>query len=114
MIWEDGVVRHVHMVCEAEFRDGRPARIIGSTQDVTAQVQREIEVQRTNRALRMLSAVTHAAREADSEATLLQQACDVVVSNGGYSFVWVAGKEHGPEKRAVLLAGAGLRQCTPG
>ena len=107
VIWEDGVVRHVHMVCEAEFRDGRPARIIGSTQDVTAQVQREIEVQRTNRALRMLSAVTQAAREAMDEATLLQRACNVVVETGGYYFAWIAGKEHGPEKRAVLLAGAG-------
>ena len=107
VIWEDGVVRHVHMVCEAEFRDGRPARIIGSTQDVTAQVQREIEVQRTNRALRMLSAVTHATREAADEATLLQLACEIVVNNGGYSFAWVARKEHDAEKRASLLASAG-------
>ena len=105
--WEDGVVRHVHMVCEAEFREGRPARIIGSAQDVTAKVQHEIEVQRTNRALRMLSAVTQATREAMDETTLLQRACNVVVETGGYYFAWIAGKEHSPEKRAVLLAGAG-------
>ncbi|MCB1892907.1 MAG: EAL domain-containing protein, partial [Rhodocyclaceae bacterium] len=105
--WEDGVVRHVHMVCEAEYREGRPARIIGSTQDVTTQVQREIEVQRTNRALRMLSAVTQVTREAENEATLLQHACEIVVNTGGYSFAWVARKEHDAEKRASLLASAG-------
>ncbi len=107
VVWEDGVVRHVHMQCEAEFRDGRPARIIGSTQDVTTQVRREIEQQRTNRALRMLSAVTQVAREATDENALLQHACEIVVATGGYSFVWIAGKEHGPDKRAVLRAGAG-------
>ncbi|MBI4990059.1 MAG: EAL domain-containing protein [Rhodocyclales bacterium] len=107
VVWEDGLVRHVHMQCEVEFGDGRPARVIGSTQDVTAQVRREVEQQRTNRALRMLSAVTRAAREATSEAALLQRACDIVAGAGGYSFAWIAGKEHGPEKRAKLLAGAG-------
>ncbi len=107
VVWEDGTVRHVHMLCEVEFRDDKPARIIGTTQDVTAQLQREIEIQRTNRALRMLSAVAQATREAVDEATLLQRACDIVVETGGYSFAWIAGKEYGPEKRAGLLAGAG-------
>ena len=107
VVREDGLIRHVHMQCEAEFRDGRAARIIGSTQDVTTQVRREIEQQRTNRALRILSAVTRAGREAATETALLQRACDILVDTGGYTFAWVAGKEHGPEKRAVLLAGAG-------
>ena len=107
IVWEGGTVRHVHMLCEVEFRDGKPARIIGTTQDVTAQVRREIEIQRTNRALRLLSAVTRVAREAASEKELLQSACEIVVAAGGYSFAWIAGKEHGPEKRAALLAGAG-------
>jgi diguanylate cyclase (GGDEF)-like protein/PAS domain S-box-containing protein len=107
VVWEDGHVRHVHMQCEAEFRDGHPARIIGSTQDVTTQVRRDIEQQRTHRALRMLSMVTRAGREATTEAALMQRACEIVVDTGGYTFAWIAGKEHGPEKRAVLLAGAG-------
>jgi len=107
VIWEDGVVRHVHMVCEMEFRDGRPARIVGSTQDITAQLQREIEVQRTNRALRMLSDVSHATREAGTEASLLQRACDIVVGTGGYSFAWILRKDHDAEKHASLLASAG-------
>jgi diguanylate cyclase (GGDEF)-like protein/PAS domain S-box-containing protein len=107
VVWEDGFVRHVHMQCEAEFHDGRAARIIGSTQDVTAQVRREIEQQRTHRALRMLSAVTRAGREATTEAALFQRVCEIVVGTGGYSFAWIAGKEHGPEKRAAALAGAG-------
>ena len=107
VVWEGNLIRHVHMQCEVEFRDGRPARIIGSTQDVTAQVRREVEQQRTNRALRMLSAVTRAGREAATETALLQRACDILVDTGGYTFAWIAGKEHGPEKRAVLRAGAG-------
>lgn len=106
-VWEDGPVRHMHMVCEVEFQEGRPARVVGSGQDVTAQVAREIEIQRTNRALRMLTAVTQATREAMDEATLMQRACDVVVETGGYYFAWIAGKEYSAEKRAVLLAGAG-------
>jgi diguanylate cyclase (GGDEF)-like protein/PAS domain S-box-containing protein len=107
VVWEDGLVRDVRMKCEVEFRDGRPARIIGSTQDVTAQVRREAELQRTNRALRMLSAVSQATREANSEAELLQRACDIVVGTGGYTFAWIAGKAFDPEKRVALLASAG-------
>jgi diguanylate cyclase (GGDEF)-like protein/PAS domain S-box-containing protein len=105
--WEDGLVRHVHMMCEVEFRAGLPSRVIGSAQDTTAQVRREIELQRTNRALRMLSAVSQTARQATSEADLLQRACDIVVVTGGYTFAWIAGKEHGPERRVALLASAG-------
>ena len=107
VVWEDGLVRDVHMLCEAEFRDGRPARIIGSTQDVTAQVRREREIQRTNRALRMLSAMTQAAREATDETALLQRACDIVVDTSGYTYAWIAGKDHGADRKAPLLAGAG-------
>ncbi len=107
VVWEDGLVRHVHMQCEAEFRDGRPARIVGSVQDVTAQVRREMELQRTNRALRMLSAVSQATRQAASEADLLQRACDIIVVTGGYAFAWVAGKDTGPEHRVRLVACAG-------
>ena len=107
VVWEDGLMRNVHMQCEVEFRDDRPVRIIGSTQDVTSQVRREVELQRTNRALRMLSAVGQATREAGSEAELLQRACDIVVGTGGYAFAWIAGKEHGPEKLVALLASAG-------
>ncbi|MEZ5615320.1 MAG: EAL domain-containing protein [Rhodocyclaceae bacterium] len=107
IVWSDGQVRHVHMLCEMEFVEDRPSRMIGSVQDVTEQVQREIEQQRTHRALRMLSAVTRAGREAVTEAGLLQRACDIVVETGGYTFAWIAGKEHGAGKRAVLLAGTG-------
>jgi diguanylate cyclase (GGDEF)-like protein/PAS domain S-box-containing protein len=107
IVWSDGLVRHVHMQCEAEFVDGRPARMVGSAQDVTAQVRREIELQRTNRALRMLSAMTRAGREAVTETGLLQRACDIVVVTGGYTFAWIAGKARGPDKRVALLASAG-------
>ncbi len=107
VVWEDGLVRHVHMLCEAEYRNGRPARVIGTTQDVTAQVRRETEQQRTNRALRMLSAVTKAGREAATEADLLQRACEIVVGTGGYTFAWIAGKEHDAGKTARLRASAG-------
>ena len=81
--------------------------LIGQGSLTGAQRDRILEVQRTNRALRMLSAVTQATREAMDETTLLQRACNVVVETGGYYFAWIAGKEHSPEKRAVLLAGAG-------
>ena len=107
VLWDDGVVRHVHMVCEAEYSNGRPARIIGSTQDVTVQVLHEIEIQRTNRALRLLSTVTRVTREAGTERELLQCACEVLVDGGGYSTAWIAGKGHDAEKRVTLRAGAG-------
>ena len=66
IVWEDGMVRHVHMQCEVEFRADKPCRIIGSTQDTTVQMRREVELQRTNRALRLLSAFTQATREAST------------------------------------------------
>ncbi len=76
----------------------------------TATVQSEIEQERTNRALRMLFAVTRAMREATSEDALLQLACDIIIGPGGYSFAWIAYKERGPEKHAVFRVGAGDRK----
>ncbi len=110
IVWEGGIVRHVRMQCEAEFLEGRPTRIIGTTQDVTAQVLREVELHRTNRALRMLSAVNQATREAATEADLLQRACEIVVDKGGYTFAWIAGKENDEGKHARLRASAGDRR----
>jgi len=107
VVWKDGTVRHVRVQCESELRDGRPTRIVGSVQDITTQVRREVEQQRTNRALRLLSAVTRAVRETTSEAALLQRACDIVVNTGGYYFAWIAARGPEPEKCALLQAGAG-------
>ncbi len=107
VVWEGGLIRHVQMICETEALEGRPVRVIGSVQDITAQVLRENELQRTNRALLLLSEVTRAARESASEADLLQRVCKIIVGAGGYIFAGIAVKGLDGAKSVTLCASAG-------
>lgn len=106
VIWPDGNIHHVHMMCEAEQQNGRVVRLVGSAQNVTNRIRRETELKRTNRALQMHSAVSHAMREAASEADLLQRVCDAIVQSGGYLYAGITGK---PDASSLfrLRAGAG-------
>jgi PAS domain S-box-containing protein len=65
------------------------------------------ELQRLNRALRMLSECNQAVIRAREEGELLDEICRLIVEVGGYRFAWAGFKEEGEEKRVRPVARAG-------
>ncbi|TVO69707.1 bifunctional diguanylate cyclase/phosphodiesterase [Sedimenticola selenatireducens] len=65
------------------------------------------ELQRTNLALRTLSAGNRTLVRAADESSLLQKMCSVAVELGGYRMAWVGFAEHDAEKTVRPVAQAG-------
>ncbi len=76
--------------------------------DVSDLVQRETEIGRVNRALRLLSAANQAIQQASLEAELLDELCRVIVAVGGYRFAWIGYAQNDARKsvRPVAWGGA--------
>jgi diguanylate cyclase (GGDEF)-like protein/PAS domain S-box-containing protein len=72
--------------------------------DVTDAVQREAEVQRVNRALRLLSAANQAMRGAASQIELLDEICNIIIHVGGYRFAWIGYPENDDKKTVTPVA----------
>jgi len=62
--------------------------------DITERKQAEQVLERTNRALRTLSACNEALVHADNEIDLLDAICRIIVEKGGYRMAWVGFPEH--------------------
>ena len=67
-------------------------------------------VERTNRALRMLSDSNQALIRATDEAELLQQICRIAVERGGYRMAWVGLVGKDPARRVEPVAHAGFEE----
>lgn len=93
---------------------GTAAVVIAVVRDQTAKYQREEELQRINRALRLLTAATHAAREIRDERALLARVCEAIVDLGNYIGAWVGLAGPPPEKQVIPLVGAGPRALREG
>lgn len=76
--------------------------------DVTPLRQAVRDLERSNRALRTLSAVNHVLIEATDERALLQEMCRVAVELGGYRMAWVGYAEHEQDREVVPVAQAGV------
>jgi diguanylate cyclase (GGDEF)-like protein/PAS domain S-box-containing protein len=68
--------------------------------DVTEQKRAAMELQRTNRALQMLSRCNEALIRAEEESDLLHQVCRIAVEIGGYRLAW-AGFRHDDDDKSV-------------
>lgn len=68
----------------------------------------EAELWRIHQAQRALSKCNEALVRAESESTLLQQVCDLVVEEAGYRFCWVGRAERDEAKSIRPLAKAGF------
>lgn len=93
---------------------GRSAVLIAVVRDQTAKYQREEELQRINRALRLLTATSHAAREFRDERALLARVCEVIVDMGNYIGAWIGDAGPPPEKRVLPRTGAGPQALREG
>ncbi|PWB42029.1 MAG: hypothetical protein C3F19_04455 [Rhodocyclales bacterium] len=76
--------------------------------DVSDIVQRETEIGRVNRALRLLSAADQAMRGADSQIELLETLCRIVIEVGGYRFAFIGFAENDARKSVHPAAWSGF------
>jgi PAS domain S-box-containing protein len=77
-------------------------------QDITERKRAEVSLQRSNRALRMISECNQALVHAATEADLLQAICRTAVEYGGYCMAWVGFAEQNEAKSVRPVAQAGF------
>jgi len=72
--------------------------------------QRTVELQRTNLALRMLSACNEAVIRMEDELTLMQEICRIAVEIGGYRMAWIGLAEDDNDKSVRPVAHTGFEE----
>lgn len=87
--------------------------ILGIVRDITERKQYELAMQRSNRALRTISAGNEVLIHATNEGQLLQEMCHVAVSVGGYSMAWIGYARDDAGKTIEQMAQACLVEECP-
>ena len=87
--------------------EGNVIKWFGTCTDIHDLKLAELEVKRTNRALKMLSACNEALVHAVDEETLLRQICQIAIDVGGYHMAWVGYAQHDESRSILPLAWAG-------
>ena len=90
--------------------EGKIIRLQGAFQDITERKLAELELARSNRALRMLSACGEALFQTHEELQLLQEICRLAVSSGGYRMAWVGYAREDEDCTIEPMAHAGMEQ----
>lgn len=86
-----------------------PCLLLSVAREVTAQKVYEEQLQKLNRALRVLSNINQVIIVERDEERLLNQACQVLVEMGGYRFAWIGMAEQDAEQQICPVAYAGDR-----
>lgn len=89
---------------------GKIAGIFGISRDITDRINADRALQRSNRALRTLSAVNESLIHAVEEKQLLQAICQTAVEKGGYRMAWVGYLEQDAEKSIRPVSQAGFEE----
>jgi putative nucleotidyltransferase with HDIG domain/PAS domain S-box-containing protein len=112
LLMKDGRVKYVREVCETRYgEDGRPLRSLGTVQDITEQYLAEEAVNRSNRALKTISACNSVLVHATDESELLGSMCRVIIHEGAYRFAWIGFVENTDDEKSVRpVAHAGLEE----
>ena len=84
------------------------AAVAGLEQEVRQRQQAETHLQRTNRALRLLSACNEALVRLDDESALTAEICRIVVEIGGYRMAWVGMAEADADRTVRPVAARGI------
>ena len=87
--------------------NGKITYLLVSGQDVTERKKSELELARINRALRLLSSSNELLIRTQSEAKLLTDVCELIVTGGGYEMAWVGYSYDDPEKSIKPIANYG-------
>ncbi|HEX5539932.1 MAG TPA: PAS domain S-box protein, partial [Methylophilaceae bacterium] len=104
----DGQMRYVHALAEPKIElPGEPRKICGTVQDITERKLAELELQRVNRALKMLTASSEALVRGHDEMQLLKEICQLALTIGGYKTAWVGYAHDDAEKSVRMVTYAG-------
>jgi len=88
--------------------DNRLIRLIGIVTDIHDLKLAQLEILRTNRALKMLSGCGAARARAESELQLLNEVCRIAVEDGGYRMAWVGYARDDEIKSITPMAHSGV------
>ena len=86
---------------------GKPLRAVGTCRDMTARKIAELEIVRTNRALKLLSSCGESLIRAENEDQLLRAICQLATDTGGYRMAWVGYAQRDPRHSIKPMASAG-------
>jgi PAS domain S-box-containing protein len=107
----DGEVRWIRSRgFQVRDADNKLIRLIGIVTDIHDLKLAQLEILRTNRALKMLSSCSAARVRAESELQLLDEVCRIAVENGGYRMAWVGYAEDDEAKSITPRAHAGVEK----
>ena len=103
-----GELRHaLAAITAVRAASGQTECFIVQTSDTTDQRRDRLALERSNRALRMLSHCNEACFRAEGEHQLLQDICRVAVNEAGYRMAWVGYAQDDPQKSIANIAHAG-------
>jgi diguanylate cyclase (GGDEF)-like protein/PAS domain S-box-containing protein len=109
LIRPDGEMRYIHVLAEPKAEQpGMQRKVWGTAQDITERKLAELELQRLNRSLKMLTACSEALVHANDEKQLLDEICQHAITIGGYRMAWVGYAQDDARKSIVPMAHAGL------
>jgi PAS domain S-box-containing protein len=107
----DGEVRWIRSRgFQVRDADNKLIRLIGIVTDIHDLKLAQLEILRTNRALKMLSNCSAARVRAESELQLLNEVCRIAVENGGYRMAWVGYAVDDDDKSITPMAHAGVEK----
>lgn len=86
---------------------GKAVRMVGGMTDLTSSKSARMELDRSHRALRMLSSCNETLIRAGDEADLLAEVCRIAVEIGGYRMAWVGYALDDRDKNIAPQAHAG-------
>ena len=111
IISRTGKERWISHYCQAVYGgDGSWFGRRSSNRDITERKRVQMELQRANRALKVLSGCNEAMMRSSEEMKFLQELCEIIVEAGEYRLAWVGFAEQDEKKRVRPVAQAGFEE----
>ncbi len=82
--------------------------MVASIEDFTEKIKVKRELNRLNRAYKMLSECNSQLIQFNNESALFQKICDIIIEIGGYCLAWIGLKKEDISKSVVPIAKAGF------
>jgi PAS domain S-box-containing protein len=89
-------------------KSGKVVRSIGMVQDITERKKAEEELQKLNRILKSLNSSSKIMIKADDEIKYLNDVCNIVLKDCGYTMVWIGYAQDDKYKSVLPVAYAGF------
>jgi len=104
----DGIIHYIDFSLKpVKNGSGEVAFIIPEGRDITDLKRAEVNLERTNRALTVLSRCNDSVVHTKDETALLQDICRIFVESGKYRMVWIGYAENDRDKTVRVMANGG-------